>query len=502
MKFWNVISYFIAIGSTLSAFAVDRLPSNSSVQRPPQFILLSFDGSKSIPFWQETRAFAEKYNVGFTYFISGVYFLSGKDTQLYQAPTHGRGKSSIGFGENHRTIQTRADEVMGARNQDLEIGSHVNGHYDGTAWSFSDWTSELTQFKDLIKDVFSINRFSPNYENDWNEKVVGEIRGIRAPLLGVNSDYFKALKAAGYNYDTSQISGPSRWPYIDENGLWMFPLQAVHLAGTGKKTITMDYNVMVSQCSNQMVDNDGTQCKDATPEKFKMYEDELYETYVNLFKENYFGNRAPVVIGHHFALWNQGAYWKAMQRFAADVCNQEEVRCITYGEMVKWLEGQINQNNISVFNEYQKSRFPLMPKADLNIVSENLTSFNLEADIVKEQGSLVAKLKGADAELIQRQTDVIYQWKMDGEILDESKGKPAKIDISELDLPEGKLITLSVKKEKKELIGSTKTIRGTSLLKNTWLQNSDWENRALKGDLPEAHTENIDVKLLKKSRIW
>ena len=45
------------------------------VERPPQYVLLAFDGSKSLPFWEESRDFARENDIKFTYFISGVYFL-------------------------------------------------------------------------------------------------------------------------------------------------------------------------------------------------------------------------------------------------------------------------------------------------------------------------------------------------------------------------------------------------------------------------------------------
>src|ERR1700759_2357249 len=46
-----------------------------SVNRPPQFVVLAFDGSKSLGMWQETRKFAKDMTaagkpVKFTYFIN------------------------------------------------------------------------------------------------------------------------------------------------------------------------------------------------------------------------------------------------------------------------------------------------------------------------------------------------------------------------------------------------------------------------------------------------
>ena len=65
--------------------------------KPPQFVMLAFDGSKNVAFWEASRQFAKENNVKFTYFASGVYFLTQDDAQQYLEPKRGRGKSAIGF---------------------------------------------------------------------------------------------------------------------------------------------------------------------------------------------------------------------------------------------------------------------------------------------------------------------------------------------------------------------------------------------------------------------
>jgi peptidoglycan/xylan/chitin deacetylase (PgdA/CDA1 family) len=361
MKLRNVISGFVGSALALST----ALPASGAAlgdhrERPPQFILMSFDGSYSLPFWSATRAFAQRNKVKFTYFISGVYFLSSEDQSrnLYQGPRHKVGKSDIGFGDSPESILQRVESIVGASREGNELASHANGHFDGSQWSFSEWMNELGQFTRFISDVFSIHGISSRDERDWDERVAKKIRGFRAPLLGVNSELYKAMAQSGYNYDASSMDysglerGRYNWPFKSTDGRWNFPLQGIKLAGTGKKTITMDYNVLVSQCNNDFNGSGSTlSCKNLTPEKLQNYEDEMVETYISLFKKSYFGNRAPLNIGHHFSLWNKGAYWKAMQRFAADVCKLEEVRCITYGDMVQWLE----QENLSQIMAYQNS---------------------------------------------------------------------------------------------------------------------------------------------------
>jgi hypothetical protein len=78
----------------------------------------------------------------------------------------------------------------------------------------------------------------------------------------------------------------------------------------------------------------------------------MYQSYKSYFDKNYYGNRGPVHIGHHFSKWNGGAYWKAMQRFAKYACKQPEVRCVTYKELVAFMNA--NEKNIP---DYQKANF-------------------------------------------------------------------------------------------------------------------------------------------------
>jgi len=102
------------------------------------------------------------------------------------------------------------------------------------------------------------------------------------------------------------------------------------------------------------------------------------------FKHNYFGNRAPLDIGHHFSQWNGGTYWKALKRFAKTVCHQPEVRCVTYTELMNYLE----ESGSDKIKKYQRSEFKKMSKAGVNLpmvprkasfgLSTELTEFELD----------------------------------------------------------------------------------------------------------------------------
>jgi hypothetical protein len=118
----------------------------------------------------------------------------------------------------------------------------------------------------------------------------------------------------------------SYWPK-KINNIWSFPLAQLTISGSGRKTLSMDYNFYYTQSGG----------REGSPELFPEYEREMYDTYMAYFNFNYHGNRAPIHIGHHFSLWNGGAYWKATQRFAAEVSKKEDVICGTYKDLLKFV---------------------------------------------------------------------------------------------------------------------------------------------------------------------
>lgn len=327
----------------LNAAVAQLLPA-----RPPQYVLLSFDGSLNLQVWQKLRKFTQQQkdagkDIRFTFFASGVYFLHPGNKTLYKAPQHGAGKSAIGFGVSPDDIAQRIDQVNLAFSEGHEIGSHANGHFDGGDWSHAEWSSEFGQFNDLIFNVFANNKIDPNRDvaNGWlmnRENIVG----FRAPLLAENAGMFQTLKDFYFTYDCSKTASSNYWPQKNQHGTWNFPLASLKIVGSGKKTLSMDYNFYVAQS--------GASPK---PENKEVYKKEMYDTYLAWFQQNYNGSRAPLNIGHHFSMWNGGAYWEAMSQFATKVCGMPEVKCVTYSEYVEFLEGLTPQ----VLGQYSKGQF-------------------------------------------------------------------------------------------------------------------------------------------------
>jgi hypothetical protein len=158
--------------------------------------------------------------------------------------------------------------------------------------------------------------------------------------------------------------------------MWVFPLGLINVAGTTKRTASMDYNFFVVQSK-------GLEDK-ANKEK---YRDQMLDSYRKYFNDNYYGNRAPVHIGHHFSKWNGGAYWEAMQSLALEVCGMPEVRCVTYQEYVRWMND--HESNIKDYaaGNFEKVVRPANLKS-LAVVGETKPVITLENGSLKASAEM------------------------------------------------------------------------------------------------------------------
>ena len=312
------------------------------VPTPPQFVCLAFDGSNEPEFWNETRKFAASAGIRFTYFVSGVYFLLTADKNDYIDALGRPGKSNIGFGGTLDMMKQRLEQVRLAMKEGHEIGSHAIGHFDGAKYTFEQWDKEFKQFTSIMSNVW--NRYNNAAEPaGWKNYIAKEVSGFRAPYLAVGDRkaLWKTFVKHGIDYDTSLVNNMNYWPrQID--GVWNFPLAMIKLSGSAKTPLSMDYNFFVAQSGG----------KDGPNEKFKEYEDQMVQSYVAYFNNNYHGNRAPVHIGHHFSQMNGGAYWRAMKRIAIYVKKQPDVICGTYKELLAFV-----QKNKALLGDYQAGNF-------------------------------------------------------------------------------------------------------------------------------------------------
>jgi len=308
-----------------------------------QYVIISFDGSRSIPMWNETRQFAKDMAakgkpVHFTYFINPIYLIT-KDVakKVYQPPTAKMGDSLIGYADSEQDVKNRVEQINLAYSEGNEIGSHDVGHFNGSKWSEDQWLQESNSFDSIIANVQKNN---PDVSiQPWVSGLQNFV-GFRAPELGVNSSLYKALSLKKYLYDASGIRMPNKYPVKDKDGIWHIGLGIIKmkdltpdgLVGAGKPryVLSMDYNFWMLQSKVKNVATKGTPL-------WNTYFAEMKDSYLNYFNNNYEGNHAPVVIGHHFSAWNDGVYWEVLKSFAEDVCGKPKVKCVTFKEYTDYL---------------------------------------------------------------------------------------------------------------------------------------------------------------------
>ena len=312
----------------LAAFAW-TLPAPAGVDRPPQFILMAFDNCTELERWQELTDFAADMNrdgdrLHFTFFVSGINFIADASRKVYEGPHQPRGASRINFGGTAEQVGRRVAYVNSLHASGHEIGSHAVGHFNGSGWSAGDWNKEFRAFSDIVKNV-GTNNGLPGTELAF---APSDVIGFRAPYLARSTGLYAALKANGFRYDTSGVAQSDAWPErID--GIWRFNLAMLRIAGSGKGTLSMDYNFFVAH-SDAVTD----------PRRYEMARAQTLNTYLHYFKVNYTGNRAPLHIGHHFSGFQGNVYNEALKSFARAVCGLPEVRCVTYAKLADFMDGQ------------------------------------------------------------------------------------------------------------------------------------------------------------------
>lgn len=59
-----------------------------------------------------------------------------------------------------------------------------------------------------------------------------------------------------------------------------------------------------------------------------------------MFSSAHAGNRAPLVFSNHFNDWGLNAFNPAVEQTMREVCDEPDTYCVTYQQMVDWLELQ------------------------------------------------------------------------------------------------------------------------------------------------------------------
>ncbi|MFH8571687.1 hypothetical protein [Streptomyces sp. NPDC017993] len=326
----------IGDGSTAYTGAQPNQPKSKRLkrgQRPPQFVVFSWDGAgeDNQRLFSHFRAVGKKYDATMTFFLSGVYMLPGSAKELYNPPKHSAGASDIGFNDVNG-IKATVAQMRGAWLEGHEIGTHFNGHFCGSnggvgTWSPEEWKSEIQQAETFVKS-WKTNAQLKGEEPlpfDYSKELVGG----RAPCLEGQRNLLPAAKEMGFRYDASSVGGRQTWPQqID--GIWDFPLQQVPVPGRNFETLSMDYNFLANQSGTTKGD----------PAMHAAWGTQMRDGLVSAFQRAYQGNRAPLFIGNHFESWNGGTYMKAVEDTIKTVCPRRGVRCVSFKQLTDWLDAQ------------------------------------------------------------------------------------------------------------------------------------------------------------------
>jgi hypothetical protein len=300
-------------------------------ERPPQFVVFSWDGAgeDSKKLFSRFREAGRKYGAAQTYFLSGIYLLPEYRSKRYRPPGHRPGASDIGY-LKARNVRATLRQVRGAWLDGSEIGTHFNGHFCGPGgvgdWTAAQWKSEIRQARWLVRNWRSTTGWKA--EDTLPFDYARELIGGRAPCLEGQSNLLRAARDSGFRYDSSG-NGKQVWPG-KKHSLWDLPLQQVPMPGKPYETLSMDYNFL----ANQSGVTDG-------PAAWRpAYKRQMRDSLLAGFERAYRTNRAPLVIGNHFEDWNGGIYMDAVEHVMKRVCRQREVRCVSFRQLVDWLDVQ------------------------------------------------------------------------------------------------------------------------------------------------------------------
>jgi hypothetical protein len=297
-------------------------------EKPPQFVLFSFDGGVSATHWEGIMPIAKDTGAHVTAMLSGVYLLSDDQDDQYTGPGHEKGDSAIPFGGTPQDITARIKYLNDALDAGHEFGTHYNGHFcqgdepSVGSWSTAGWNSELDQFNGFLRQL-----------DARGLKITPEmIKGGRTPCLEGNWDQlFPSMQAHNYIYDTSQVSFGVTWPTVDR-GLWEFPLPEVRIPALDKKVVMMDFNFWTVL--------DGAPQDNSDAARGPEFAGIVLDTYRSVYLAALNGNRAPLVVANHFNDWAGGAFFTAVEKFMGETCQQPETVCATYSQVIQWMQLQ------------------------------------------------------------------------------------------------------------------------------------------------------------------
>lgn len=323
-------------GSPITMLGGHTLPADLKKlkpgETPPQFVVFSWDGGATPELQDRFRKVMAKYDGHMTVFLTGIYFLSNQRREMYRPPGRKPGASAISYARTDERVKLISEAIFETYRQGHEIGTHFNGHFCNAggvkSWTPAMWDDEVTQAIDLVKN-YKVNNEMPD-QPDAPFDYAKELQGARTPCLEGQKNFVQIAAKRNWLYDSSG-TGERVWPQkFPDTNLWDIPLQFMPF-GNGRRVLSMDYNYMVNQNGAR-----GTIVKEPQPQ----YRDQMVDSLMAGFKETYESNRAPIIIGNHFNEWNGGAYMDAVEEVMHRTGKMDDVRLISFKELVYWLELQ------------------------------------------------------------------------------------------------------------------------------------------------------------------
>jgi hypothetical protein len=335
-----------------SHFVIHRLAPG---ERPPQFVIVGFDGSGDVAQLTDWARITAQVGGNVTYFLSGVFMLDPSARMDYWPPKLPRGSSAIGFARAQDPVTAVTALLSQAWLDGNDIGTHFNGHFCGPGgidrWSQADWVSEITQFDRFVDFWKTDNHLTSAPPTSYDSSVVV---GGRTPCLEGNPRaYLPAMARMGFRYDTSS-TGQLSWPRKTLANLWEFPLQGIAWKGGRPGTVlAMDYNLWAWYNKAQPITTDHERTSVAAV---------VEKSYLAAFAATYNGNRAPLFFGNHMNYWgcntayadcyhrgrltnptplqHYGPFVVGLQQSYLAMCVQPDVECVSYRQMADWLDAQ------------------------------------------------------------------------------------------------------------------------------------------------------------------
>ncbi|MFZ2512391.1 MAG: polysaccharide deacetylase [Gordonia sp. (in: high G+C Gram-positive bacteria)] len=317
-----------------------RKASNVKIQKlapgekPPQFILFSFDGVGVSKNWDLFLQTANETDARFTALMTGLYFLTDKNRRKYRGPGHKPGEAAIGFGGTKDEVLQEVEYLNRTWYDGHEMGTHFVGHfcagtkYPGKDWTTADWNHELDQFFSLMVNWRENNGINEGPDLAFGPEVV---KGGRTQCLeGTPNTLFPALRQHDMTWDSSMDGREPGiyWP-AKERGIWEFAIPYVYSPALKARQTALDYNFWYSF--------NGAQNRPKDAPKIRRV---VRATYDYMYKRAFEGNRAPLVIANHFNDWSGNAFNPATADFMREVCGKPETICATYQDVIAWMEAQ------------------------------------------------------------------------------------------------------------------------------------------------------------------